>query len=187
MKAEIVTYTGKLFDVLNPKPELVCIKDIAHSLANQCRYAGHTEEFYSVAQHSVLMAVATELPGDPMQKLLHDSAEAYFGDIASPLKRRIMVELNTNCLYPISDIEWNLLRTIQEALGINLDLGPDIKEADMWMLATEVRDLMPPHPVWDKYIEGYEPLKHIIPWTPTFAESQFLHTYHEILELEASG
>ncbi|KKN12806.1 hypothetical protein LCGC14_1012800 [marine sediment metagenome] len=186
MKAEIVTYTGKLFDILNPKPELVCIEDIAHSLANQCRYTGHTKEFYSVAQHSVLMAVATELPGDPMQKLLHDSAEAYFGDIVSPLKRKIYV-CEQGYSRRIGEVEVNLLRVIQEALGVNLDLGPDIKEADRRMLVTEVRDLMSAHPVWDKYIEGYKPLKHIIPWTPTFAERQFLHTYHEILELGVSG
>ena len=187
MKAEIVTYTGKLFDILNPKPELVCIEDIAHSLANQCRYTGHTKEFYSVAQHSVLMAVATELPGDPMQKLLHDSAEAYFGDIASPLKRLIYIsdEKHFQGLQSISTLEVSLLRVIQEALRVNLDLGPDIKESDRRMFWTEIRDLLPANSDWGKQFDGYDPLiDKIKPWTPAFAERQFLHTYHEILELE---
>ena len=70
MKAEIVTYTGKLFDIFDPKPELVCIEDIAHSLANQCRYTGHTKVFYSVAQHSVLMATSAELKGEKFILLL---------------------------------------------------------------------------------------------------------------------
>ena len=47
----LATYTRKVFDLLNPKPEMVCIEDIAHSLAYQCRYTGHTRQFYSVAQH----------------------------------------------------------------------------------------------------------------------------------------
>ena len=46
-KAWIQTYTRKAFDVLNPDPELICIEDIAHALSNQCRFTGHTREFYS--------------------------------------------------------------------------------------------------------------------------------------------
>ena len=94
MKAEIVTYTGKIFDLLNPKPEMVCIKDIAHSLAYQCRYTGHTKFFYSVAQHCVLMAENPDLPGDPLQKLLHDAAETYIGDMARPWKNLLLVNIS---------------------------------------------------------------------------------------------
>lgn len=45
-------YSGKQFWPLDPRPEEIEIEDIAHSLANMCRFAGHSEKFYSVADHS---------------------------------------------------------------------------------------------------------------------------------------
>jgi hypothetical protein len=84
----ILTYTGKEFPYDDVSPDNICIEDIAHSLAHLCRYTGHTCMFYSVAQHSLL--VAEKIPGGPGEKLvglLHDAAEAYTNDLASPLKR----------------------------------------------------------------------------------------------------
>ena len=48
-EASIRTYTGRYFDILNPQAKDVSIIDIA--LSQLCRFTGHTEEFYSVAQH----------------------------------------------------------------------------------------------------------------------------------------
>lgn len=50
------TYTGRRFYVCDPRTEEVFIEDIAHSLALQCRFNGHIRTFYSVAQHSLLVA-----------------------------------------------------------------------------------------------------------------------------------
>src|ERR1700693_75116 len=52
----IQTFTGRQFWPLDPRPEEVCIEDIAHGLSNECRFAGQCRSFYSVAQHSVLCA-----------------------------------------------------------------------------------------------------------------------------------
>lgn len=83
--ATILTYTGKHYTPFKPSLEDICIEDIAHSLANQCRYIGHTTEFYSVAQHS--MHVCGMVPAEyRLEALLHDAAEAYCHDIAAPLK-----------------------------------------------------------------------------------------------------
>lgn len=83
--ATIETYTGKHFNFLEPKEEDVDIKDIAFSLANQCRFNGHVP-FFSVAEHSV--AVAARLsPRLQLAGLLHDAAEAYLSDIPSPIKQ----------------------------------------------------------------------------------------------------
>lgn len=63
-------------------------EDIAHALAMLCRYNGHTRIFYSVAEHSLLVAgLMAELKlGDPFEGLMHDAAEAYITDIPGPWK-----------------------------------------------------------------------------------------------------
>ena len=49
----ITTHSGVRFWPLLPNPDDILIEDIAHSLSLQCRFAGHSRVFYSVAEHSV--------------------------------------------------------------------------------------------------------------------------------------
>lgn len=183
----IATYSGKIFDLLNPKPEQVCIEDIAHSLAYQCRYTGHTRSFYSVAQHCVLMAENQDLPGDPIKKLLHDTDEAYLGDIAKPWKLLLYVEI------PLTSIQKNYHQTIKNfelgiqdviglALGVDLSYSAEVKKSDIRMAATEIRDVMTemgPDFEWGYTIDN--PVKEIIvPWTPSYAEERFLSAYKRL-------
>ena len=79
-----VTYTGRKVYPLDPDPDTICIEDIAHALANKCRYGGHVKDFYSVAQHSIIVA---NFCGSPLHGLMHDAAEAYLADITSTIKR----------------------------------------------------------------------------------------------------
>ncbi len=93
---KIRTFLGRLVDPFNLQPSEVEIEDIAHSLSQLCRFTGHTRVFYSVGEHCLL--VASMLPGPLLQLagLVHDAGEAYFGDMAGPLKRRLdMGEYNT--------------------------------------------------------------------------------------------
>ena len=81
----IQTFSGKKFNLFNPNPDDILIEDIAHSLSNLARFNGHTDKFYSVAQHSVYCSF--KAPHRlALAALLHDGAEAYLGDIVSPLK-----------------------------------------------------------------------------------------------------
>jgi uncharacterized protein len=93
--AWLATSTGGKWSILDPHPADVRIEDIAGGLARTCRYAGQIRPdvpFYSVSEHSVLMAdwaidqglVATR--EDALAILLHDAAEAFYGDIPTPLK-----------------------------------------------------------------------------------------------------
>jgi len=181
MNAKIVTYTGKPFDLLDPQPEMVCIEDIAHALAHICRYTGHVREFYSVAQHCVLMTNA-DLPGDPLQRLLHDSAEAYIGDIARPWKQLLYINrpdlapYTTHTILSVKIFEQKIQDIIGEALGIKLIHSAEVKEADNRIMATEIRDLMPES---DDYGLGdVEPLEDIIiPLRAGVAEEAFLSDY----------
>jgi len=183
----IITYTGKSFNLLEPKPEMVCIEDIAHSLAYQCRYTGHSRGFYSVAQHCVLMAENTDLPGDPLQKLLHDADEAYIGDIARPWKALLDVYIprnktTLNYHIPVSKFEQGIQDVIGLALGVNLEHSAEVKTADIRMMATEIRDLMPPGFSSEEWgLDISNPVKKVIvPWSPFESEAMFLHTYKEL-------
>lgn len=125
----IETVTGKKFPFLNPSADDVDIKDIAVSLANQCRFNGHVP-FFSVAEHSV--AVAARLPAHlQLAGLLHDAAEAYLSDIPSPIKRYLP--------------DYQVLETkVQEAINIkfNIEHHPDIKQADTNACANEAYYLL---------------------------------------------
>ena len=85
------TASGVTFYPLDPRPEEIRIEDIAHSLALQCRFAGHCREFYSVAEHSVRGAQALRSIGATVAMqaafLLHDASEAYAVDLPRPIKR----------------------------------------------------------------------------------------------------
>ena len=58
--ASIRTFTGRTFWPLDPKPEDLDIRDIAHALSLVCRFTGHTRSFYSVADHSLRVSYLAE-------------------------------------------------------------------------------------------------------------------------------
>jgi uncharacterized protein len=160
------TYTGKKFWPLDPRAEDVDIEDIAHSLALSCRFNGHCNVFYSVAQHSVF--VSELVPSERLAALLHDSTEAYFGDIIRPIKRDLV---------GIEEIEGNLRRAISEHFGIGRYNKEDIAHADNVALYTEMRDLMGKPPETWKEFECYHrllPEQKIIPLGPQESEMLFL-------------
>lgn len=79
------TSSGKKISLHDPQEKDITIQDIAHALSHICRFGGHTKEFYSVAQHSLLVMY---LAPDELKfpALMHDAAEAYCHDIIKPLK-----------------------------------------------------------------------------------------------------
>jgi hypothetical protein len=52
----VSTFSGNRFYPLRPHIDKVAIEDIAHGLAYQCRFNGQTQVFYSIAQHSRIVA-----------------------------------------------------------------------------------------------------------------------------------
>lgn len=168
----IQTYTGVQFWPLDPRPEDVTIDDIAHSLANQCRFAGHTKAFYSVAQHSVLVS-RTVPQRHALWGLLHDASEAYLVDLPRPLKRfsRIGDEYRL--------VENRLMQTIAVRFALPCPEPECIRDCDDRVLMTEKRDLMGPHPA--KWAENAEPLDEpIVAWDPIVAEGLFLDRFLRI-------
>ena len=154
-------------------PKDVCLEDIAHALGNLCRFSGHCREFFSVAQHSVIVsrAVEGEAPEHALWGLLHDGAEAYIADLPSPVKR----------LAPrYRAVEEYVLGIIAQRFGLIWPMPEVVHRADMRARITEVRDLMgpPPRP-WG--IEA-EPLPDVIvPVGPIAARRLFLIRAAEII------
>lgn len=104
----IRTYTGIMFDPLNPDPELVNIEDIAHALSLLCRANGHFRTFYSVAQHSVNCMEEAKARGHSRKVqlacLLHDASEAYLSDVTRPVKQELPRYLEIE--KPLQDLIW---------------------------------------------------------------------------------
>ncbi len=176
----IATYTGKQFWPLDPRPEEVCIEDIAHALSNICRFTGHCRHFYSVAQHSLF--VSRHLPDElKLAGLLHDAAEAYLADIARPVKPFIEARIEDKSTW-IRHIEYQILDCIHVCFGVKFDQDvlDAIEDVDLRALATERRDLMPMLPAWD--IDGkVKPFdRAVIPMNPLTAEEFFLLRFKEL-------
>lgn len=155
----VLTKSGNRVDLFDPKPEQIKLHDLAFALSHLNRFCGNAGG-YSVAQHSVL--VAAHVPDNLiLEALLHDAAEAYIGDIVGPLKAQ---------LSGIHEIEGRLHQAISIKFGCGHIIPPEVKRADLIMLATERRDLLPAHEDAWECLEGITPCEHkIVPWPPTVA------------------
>ncbi len=166
---KFIVNDGQLLTIDNIKPADINIETIANSLSNQCRFNGHTDSFYSVAQHSCL-AYDNASKEMALPALLHDSAEAYTGDIVQPVK----------CMFTLLDkIEHDILCAILQHLSVpNLIAACEsdaMKDIDMRMLATEKRDLFKLTGDDWPTLKGVEPYSESIePWTPQEAKKQWL-------------
>ena len=172
----IQTYTGKQFWPLNARHEDVCIEDIAHALSLKCRFSGHTNRFYSVAQHSVMVSFLCEFPEHSLLGLLHDAAEAYLPDISSPIKPFIEGFIDT---------EDRLLNVIFEVFNIRSPLPDvakeDVRQSDLVALATEKRDLLRHTSYKWGIVDNINPsILIIVPQSPEQAERSFLYRFYEL-------
>lgn len=183
----IQTYTIRQFWPLSPRPEDVTVEDIAHALSNLCRFTGHTREFYSVAQHSVLVSdqcrcLVQASPGKSKEQaarwgLLHDASEAYLADVARPIKRAPEMDAYRQA-------ETELQAVIYARFGLVPEEPAYVKKADMQLCYTEARDLFKhTHPAWKWY---EDPLtEHIEPLAPREAKLLFLNRFAELFPNEA--
>lgn len=166
------TYTGRTFWPMDPRPEEVSILDIAHSLSHQCRFSGHTREFYSVAEHSVRVSQIVPVP-HALWALLHDAAEAYLLDWPRPLKQSGLM----GWLYRRA--ERRLMRVICQRFGLDAAQPECVGLADQILLATEQRDLFGKLPGASNGAGVPLPEK-IAPLTPTESKAAFLQRFQEL-------
>lgn len=199
----IQTYTGGFFDYDGPERSQINIQDIAHSLAQKCRFNGHTKLFYSVAEHSHLCYIyLKELkdendkklkisPKTLMYALLHDAAEMVISDIPAPFKDTIP---------EIGQKEDRYLEVILDLLELDLEDADKnlVKQADRYMLLREARELLNPATnfryVWGPYINKHNDIYQEIRtgygdtnddvflscWDPEEAEAHFLEAFNDL-------
>lgn len=154
--------------------DMVNVRDIAHSLSNQCRYSGHTDRHYSVAEHSVHLAnhfLRENRPELARAALLHDAGEAYVVDLPRPLKR-LLPEYVKLC----DEVD----AVISAWAGF--DIYPtEVKDAD-YRICLDERDQAMGTPPKDWEIQG-APLGVALKfWTPREAEVRFLEMYRFLFE-----
>ena len=107
--SEILTFTKKMFNPLQPDVELIDIRDIAHALSFLCRANGHFATFHSVAQHSLECQQEAKMRGLSKRLqlacLLHDASEAYISDVTRPVKAQMPLYLELEA--PLQETIWN--------------------------------------------------------------------------------
>lgn len=154
----IATFTGMCFDLAVMDPDSIDIRDIARALSMNCRWGGHVNKFYSVAEHSVRVYEEVEAPFK-LVALLHDASEAYLHDMPKPFK--IM-------LPDYIAMEDKLMQVIADKYGFAYPLIPEIKVADKRLLEWE----------WKVLKESKNEVPDWIGWDPKRAERMFLNAYN---------
>lgn len=133
-QAWIMTYSGKHLHAFDPRPEQICLEDIAHSLSKNNRFTNHCKLDYTVGQHSLHVYDLLRRFGESTETcligLLHDASEAYLQDIAKPFKQFLpdyqeVEELLQNAIYlkylgfvPTKD-QYSIVKMVDEILLVN--------------------------------------------------------------------
>ena len=166
----ILLLSGEYFDLAEPEACAFQVSDIAHALGNICRFTGHTQRFYSVAEHSVICSHMVP-PEDAMAALMHDASEAFIGDVSTPLK---------SLLPDYKSVEHRVEQAVWSRLGLPPTLPPSVKVADRRALAVEQRVCMGNGDEWGNGEPSDEDCALIRFLSPEDARAAFLDRYHHI-------
>lgn len=111
--------------------------DVAHALSMLCRFNGHTNRFYSVAEHCLLMtryAIEAGMgPRECLTVLHHDDAEYIIGDLPRPIKM-VMSQFKA--------MENEIDQAVAIRFGTIWPLPDFVKELDARILVDERMNLM---------------------------------------------
>lgn len=171
------TRYGNRFYPEDVKASVFCIEDIAHALSNLCRFGGHCTSFYTVAQHSVLVADIVRRNGGTFEQqlwaLMHDATEAYMVDVPTPVKV---------ILKGYKEKEDEVMDEIARQLKLPPGGMPSIvKEADGIALVTEASQLVAGDVTQWEAFKLFKPIdQKIHALNPENAERLFLIRWHEL-------
>jgi len=165
----ILTYSGLFVDPLNIEPKDIKLVDISHALSNLCRYNGHVNGFYSVAQHSVI--VAQQFKDMQLRKwgLFHDASEAFLGDVVAPLKHCGHYDFYL-------EAEEILMKAVAERFELEWPMPEEVDFIDKTLRGNEMRDLKDYIPEDSSFIENLT----IKTWLPQRAKYEFIWEAEEL-------
>lgn len=112
--------SGKTFNLNDYWDNDFNIKDIAYALSKQCRWGGHTMTWFSIAEHSV--RVALRVKDWPKHALLHDASEYIYPDLPSPLAIKVPGYVKESK---------ELQRAINKHFGLNYLMPEEVHQADL--------------------------------------------------------
>lgn len=173
MRNGINLVSGGYFCFDKPEESKYSIEDIALNLSHMNRFTGSSEHAYNVAQHSVYVSLFFIDKKEALQALMHDSVEAFLGDVAKPLK---------NLLPDYRKIELECEAAICKKYGIAFPFDPRVKDADNSVFVAERRDLQPRAPqglVYNGKVVEPAPFK-IVPWSAEKSRKEFLKRFKEL-------
>lgn len=107
------------------RPGDITLRVISCGLSHACRFAGQLDEFYSVAQHAILVSLLVP-PGLRLPALHHDDSEALMADLSRRLKHH--PEMNF-----YRSLEGTVQKACERAMGITAmsdSVRKTIKTAD---------------------------------------------------------
>lgn len=172
----MISFKGNRLFPLDLRSDDIDIEEIAHALSNICRFGGHCKEFYSVAQHSVIVSDLCSKE-NKLIGLLHDAAEAYCGDMVRPLKQHLSA---------YSTIEYNIWTVIAQKFSLPFNVPLEVQQEDARVLLMEKRDILAHHEHEWKFPQCAFPNltvpddKIIIPINPKAAEVLFMQRFMEV-------
>jgi hypothetical protein len=173
----IPTFTGKVFNVTFPSSRDISIRDIAHSLSMQCRFGGHCQQFYSVAEHSLILSHLVDKK-IALYALLHESPHAYIHDVVIPLQP----------LFPgYQEMANRIWAMVAKRFRLSPVIPLAIRNADLKLRASEIEYLL--LPTTRTWLQGVTPftleelgLRHSkqLGMLPREANRQFLARFAEL-------
>lgn len=109
---------------------------MAHAMAQTARYRGNADQFYSVAEHSCLVAALMDdvTGGDPYEGLLHDASESILPDVSAPFKQ---------LLPDLRGLEHRLDADLRKRFGLPAHKTEECTKADWLALFIESAQILP--------------------------------------------
>lgn len=159
----ITTYSGEKFYIDHCNIADIPMFDIAHALSMNCRFNGHLQTFYSVAEHSVIVSEIVEAMASrkyALAALLHDISEAFVPDVPRPFK---------DLIAGFDDYEHRLLKAAAHTYKFRYPLHDTVKYVDKHIVRAEAEELyQKPCPKWVKAYDSIPMANRLIegltPW-----------------------
>ena len=172
--ATLMDSKGRFIQPFNPGCRDIDLEVVALALSRIKRFFGQTK--LSVAQHSVNMARVFIHLGEyeyAKEALLHEIAEAFMGDLASPLKRAFPM---------FKEIEESLIKKTFDCYGLSYPMAKSVHVLDKSIMINEAVEHMPNADFWnslgskvdEKLLQAAQ--VDLTPWSDEDAFKEFMTT-----------